>query len=351
MGEAAAGSGRVAGSGGMVTVTGVAGIYWKYRDAEAQKEVAQERTRESEAARVGERQQRQTAEKAREQAMTLAEEKTKLAEEEKKQRERAEFLVYTGRIALAQREWEQNNTGHANDLLDQCRWDFRGWEHDYLHTLFLSKHVIFRGHKAEVFGVAFSPDGKRIVSGSWDWTVKVWDAATGQETLTLRGHTEAVNSVAFSPDGKRIVSGSGYANTPGEVKVWDAASGQETLTLRGHTGGVTSVAFSPDSKRIISGSWDQTLKVWDASTGQETLTIKGHNGEVGSVAFSPDGKRILSGSRTFQQTGKFRDELKVWDASTGQEAPDTQRGTPRVSTAWPSAPMANASSAAAGTRR
>ena len=79
--------------------------------------------------------------------------------------------------------------------------------------------------------MAFSPDGKRIVSGSEDKTVKVWDAATGQETLTLKGHTGAVTSVAFSPDGKRIVSGSEDKT----VKVWDAATGQETLTLKGHT--------------------------------------------------------------------------------------------------------------------
>ena len=92
--------------------------------------------------------------------------------------------------------------------------------------------------------MAFSPDGKRIVSGSGDNTVRLWDADTGQpigEPLT--GHTGAVTSVAFSPDGKRIASGSGD-NT---VRLWDADTGQpigEPLT--GHTDAVTSVAFSPD---------------------------------------------------------------------------------------------------------
>ena len=79
--------------------------------------------------------------------------------------------------------------------------------------------------------MAFSPDGRRIVSGSYDETVKVWDAATGQEILTLKGHTGCVLSVAFSPDGRRIVSGSDDKT----VKVWDAATGQEILTLKGHT--------------------------------------------------------------------------------------------------------------------
>ena len=93
--------------------------------------------------------------------------------------------------------------------------------------------------------MAFSPDGKRLASGSADGTVKVWDALTGQETLTLKGHNGRVASVAFSPDGQRIASGS----RDGTVKVWDALTGQETLTLKGHTKGISSVVFSPDGQR------------------------------------------------------------------------------------------------------
>jgi len=77
------------------------------------------------------------------------------------------------------------------------------------------------------------------------------------------------------------------------VKVWDASTGQEALTLKGHTFTVNSVGFSSDCKRIVSGSYDGTVKVWDANTGQAALTLKGHTDIVTSVGFSSDGKRIV----------------------------------------------------------
>jgi WD40 repeat protein/sterol desaturase/sphingolipid hydroxylase (fatty acid hydroxylase superfamily) len=162
------------------------------------------------------------------------------------------------------------------------------------------------GHTGAVLSVASSADGQRIVSGGEDGTVKVWDAATGQEQLTLTGHTRPVRSVALSADGRRIVSGS----TDGTVKVWDAATGQEQLTLTGHTRAVLSVAVSGDGHCVVSGSADGQVKVWDAATGQEQLTLKGGTGAALSVGVSADGRRIVSaGGGT----------AKVWDAETGRE--------------------------------
>jgi len=120
----------------------------------------------------------------------------------------------------------------------------------------------------------------------------VWDASTGAEVMTLRGHSERVWSVAFSPDGKRIVSGSSVDHT---VRVWDAGGGAEVLTLPSD-GPVHSVAFSPDGKRIISGSMAGTVKVWDSATGTELMTLRGHSDRIWSVAFSPDGKTIAAGT-------------------------------------------------------
>jgi WD40 repeat protein/tetratricopeptide (TPR) repeat protein len=179
--------------------------------------------------------------------------------------------------------------------------------------------LTLHGHTAPVTSVCFSPDGRRLASASYDNAVKVWEAQTGQEALTLKGHTGPVTSVCFSPDGRRLASAS-YDQT---VKVWDAQTGQETLSLRGHSHMVSSVCFSPDGRRLASASWDQTVKVWDARTGQELRTLKGHTEGVTSVCFSPDGRRLASAS--WDQT------VKVWDAWTGQEQRTLQGHTGIVS--------------------
>jgi serine/threonine protein kinase len=161
------------------------------------------------------------------------------------------------------------------------------------------------GHRDRVNSVAFSPDGKTIVSGSNDETIKLWDAASGKLKQTLNGHSNMVETAAFSPDGQTIASGS-RDNT---IKLWDAANGLLKQTLRGHSDWVESVAFSPDGRTIASGSHDGTIRLWDAATGTLKQTLNGHSSYVNSVAFSPDGKTIVSGSSD--------DTTKLWDAATG----------------------------------
>jgi WD40 repeat protein/tRNA A-37 threonylcarbamoyl transferase component Bud32 len=198
--------------------------------------------------------------------------------------------------------------------------------------------------------VAFSADGKHLVTDSQDGMIRIWDAGTGQEIRSFQGHTSAVGNLAFSPDGKIVVFG-----TENGLKLYEAATGKELLTskdglnmaggikfsrdgkrlaasknaavnvldttdgkvllqLRGHTAYCIGVAFSPDGKWLASGSWDNTAKLWDASTGQELLTLKGHTGYVTFVTFSPDSKRLATMSPAAQDR-----TLKLWDASTGQE--------------------------------
>jgi uncharacterized delta-60 repeat protein len=162
------------------------------------------------------------------------------------------------------------------------------------------------GHSDEVYSVAFSLNGNQVVSGSRDKIIRLWDAVTGAVLQILKSHSDSVYSVAFSPNGKQVLSGS----RDKKILLWDAVTGAVLQTFKGHLGWVKSVAFSPDSKLIVSGSEDKTVRVWDTETGRALHRLEGHSGWVESVAFSPDGKLIVSGSED--------KTVRVWDTETGR---------------------------------
>ncbi|MBV9707032.1 MAG: serine/threonine protein kinase, partial [Chloroflexi bacterium] len=164
---------------------------------------------------------------------------------------------------------------------------------------------IYRGHHTEVKAAAWSPDGKRIASGSRDKTVQVWDATDGGHAFTYTGHSDIVDAVAWSPSGKRIATGA----NDGTVQVWDAADGGHAFIYKGHSDRVAAVAWSLDGKRIASASRDKTVQVWDAVDGGHPFIYRGHSAKVWALAWSPDGKRIASASADTT--------VQVWDAADG----------------------------------
>ncbi|MBW4577165.1 MAG: CHAT domain-containing protein [Aphanothece sp. CMT-3BRIN-NPC111] len=161
------------------------------------------------------------------------------------------------------------------------------------------------GHLHWVYAIAISPDGKTIVSGSLDSTIKIWNLATGAPRPPEIDHYHGVNSVTISPDGERVVSGSDDST----IKIWNLGTGTLVSTLNGHSRAVISVAISPDGQRIVSGSDDSTIKIWNFSTATSISTLNGHEGSILSVAISPDGKTIVSGSND--------KTIKIWNLAAG----------------------------------
>ncbi len=164
----------------------------------------------------------------------------------------------------------------------------------------------FVGHTNKVFTAAFSPDSRTLATASADETVRLWEVATRTARVVLRGHKDAVWSVAFSPDGTTIAS----AGVDRTVKLWNAATGAELATFRGHEDEVRCVAFSPDGRTLASGSADWTVRLWDVSARKESGILKGHQGAIQCLAFSADG--ILA-------TGSGDETIKLWDMATGKE--------------------------------
>jgi hypothetical protein len=153
------------------------------------------------------------------------------------------------------------------------------------HPIAPGLRMLLTGHEDRVECVAVTPDGRYVLSGSDDRTVRVWELATGREVRRFTGHAGWVRSVAVTPDGKYVVSGSGD-NT---VRLWELATGKEVRRFTGHGSPVESVAVTPDGRYVLSGSRDGTVRLWDLATRQEVRRFTGHLSPAVSVAVTPDG--------------------------------------------------------------
>ena len=160
------------------------------------------------------------------------------------------------------------------------------------------------GHSDKVEHAVFSPDGRYIVTSSWDQTARVWNSADGRLLVTLEGHKGAVLRASFSPDGQSIVT----ASRDHTARIWSIQG--QSLAILQHDNVVTQAEFSPDGRHIVTASWDKTARIWNSSGGQLVATLRGHTAELRDSEFSPDGRRIVTTSQD--------KTVRVWNSSDGR---------------------------------
>jgi WD40 repeat protein len=196
-----------------------------------------------------------------------------------------------------------------------------------------------QGHKHPVWSVAFSPNGRQVVTASARlrddglyWTLGqedslcLWDVASGQEVRRFAGYKEPVRSVAFSRDGRRVLSGGvreevrvqGLVPVDCSVRLWDPASGKELARMEKHTRPVNHVAFSADGQRVFSAAQDQTVLLWDPDKQDVPAALAGVEEYVTSLAVAPDGQTVAG----VGANGK----LFLWDAASGKKLRQWQLG-------------------------
>jgi WD40 repeat protein len=163
--------------------------------------------------------------------------------------------------------------------------------------------------------VAISPDGRLVLVAVMDCTVRLLDMATGQELRQFKGHRARVLGVSFSPDSRLALSGGGPWDDTQEhdftVRLWDVASGRLVQSFEGNTNWVSTPVFSPDQRFVLAPCCDTIIRMWDAKTAQEVRRFTGHKGFIRTAAFSSDGRFIVSSSED--------STIRLWDVATGQE--------------------------------
>jgi WD40 repeat protein/serine/threonine protein kinase/DNA-binding XRE family transcriptional regulator len=162
----------------------------------------------------------------------------------------------------------------------------------------------FPGHTDFVVA-AFSPDGRQLITGSADRTARLWDSETALELLRLPDHSSAIFAIAFSPDGKYVVTNDGPT-----ARLWDAQTGEEVRQFEGHGETILGVSFSPDGRYLATASIDRTAILWDLGTGQVSRTFSGHAASVNEAIFSPDGRFLL--------TASLDTTARLWQIETGE---------------------------------
>ncbi len=290
------------------------------RDKAVAAELAAEQQRDAaEQARNAERDQRTATEQARnaeQEQRLLAEANLARAEEQRMRAEQQELsnrrLLYTAQMNLVQQAWDNANIDRMQELLanhvpKKGQEDFRGFEWYYFRRL--SHADLFTlPHSLGIISVAFSPDGAKLATQTYQGKGSLWDVATARELPLINDSAGRGYSVRFSPDGKLLARG----GAGGIVKLFDAVTGRELTILNApESHSIMSLAFSPNNRKLATGSAGGTVRLWEVATGKELISFKAHSREISSMAFSPSDEKLA--------TGSLDGTVRLWEVNTGRE--------------------------------
>ncbi|MFM7073231.1 MAG: protein kinase domain-containing protein, partial [Planctomycetota bacterium] len=224
-------------------------------------------------------------------------------------KEAQEYAAYVARLGLAAAKIDENAFDHALTLLEECPPHLRNWEWGRLRYLCArDERTVKANTPLETLDV--SRDGRRIAVGGWGGEVLVWELNANTPPVRIVTGAAEVFAVAFSPDGSQLAVGS--SAKPQYVSLWDPRDGRRLGGLAGHSDSVLSVRFSRDGSRLLTGSYDNTARLWNLRDGS-SKTFRGHDWWVWSAEFSGDEKRVVTASQDGTSI--------VWDTATGSASP------------------------------
>lgn len=279
----------------LLLIGGITGTTFGLLRANQKTKLAEKKTEEAVEARSNAIEERAKAIKAKD----LAIDATQQAEDAK--------AALTFQLAVAR--FDTHRAEESRNLLHQVPEKYREtFEWRYCQNRFQGSGMTCYGHVEQVFEVAFTPDGKQLVSAGESGIVRQWDSTSGRHLRQFKHHEGDVMGLAISPGGKLIAS-AGFDRV---VRLCEQETGVIVRTLTGHQDRINCVAFSLDGKRLATASSDRTVRIWDTDSGSELVAITGHTSSVTGVAFSPDGELIASSSSDDRT-------VRIWNSRNGEQ--------------------------------